>query len=251
MTRLVEAELSQPTIALPQHFPREYVLRRESDAAMNTDARVTFHSPYTAVTPAMAKPSPGVGSDYRIAFLDAASKPFDGSKTYKVTMPPNPPGANFWAFTLYDTQTRSMLQTDQPLPSIDSIQNDPKLNDNGSIDVFFALEAPEGWESNWVQTIPGKSWFTILRMYGPEEEWLNGDYVPGEITLVEYFRQHDLRFGHPVNFDLRRVGVTGRSRQDGGLDVSAEFMMAIPILVWSLRPAFECPTPFLLASFRG
>lgn len=152
---------------------------------MNTEARVTFHYPYTAVTPAMAKPRPGVGSDYRIAFLDAADEPFDGSKTYKVTMPPNPPVEDFWAFTLYDAQTRSMLQTDQPLPSLDSIQNDPKLNEDGSIDVYFAPEAPEGWEENWVQTIPGKSWFAILRMYGPKEEWLSGNYVPGEITLVE------------------------------------------------------------------
>ncbi|MEM1130744.1 MAG: DUF1254 domain-containing protein [Pseudomonadota bacterium] len=152
---------------------------------MNTDARVTFHYPYTAVTPAMAKPSPGVGSDYRIAFLDADDLPFDGSKTYKVTLPANPPVEDFWAFTLYDAQTRSMLQTDQTVPSIDSIQNDPKLNDDGSIDVYFAPEAPEGWVENWVQTIPGKSWFTILRMYGPKEEWLNGDYVPGEIGVVQ------------------------------------------------------------------
>jgi len=133
----------------------------------------------------MAKPSPGVGSDYRIAYLDAAGEPFDGSATYKVTLPPNPPADDFWAFTLYDAQTRSMLQTDQPLPSIDSIQNDPALNEDGSIDVYFAPEAPAGFEENWVQTIPGKSWFTILRMYGPRQEWLDGAYVPGEITRVE------------------------------------------------------------------
>lgn len=157
----------------------------EDDQTMNTDARVTFHYPYTVVTPAMAKPQPGVGSDYRVAFLDAADEPFDGSRTYKVTMPPNPPVEDFWAFTLYDAQTRSMLQTDQPLPSIDSIQNDPKLNEDGSIDIYFAPEAPEGWEENWVQTIPGKSWFTILRMYGPKEEWLSGNYVPGEIELLD------------------------------------------------------------------
>ncbi|MEM9059298.1 MAG: DUF1254 domain-containing protein [Pseudomonadota bacterium] len=167
-------------------FLNQNVFFNGSDGeTMNTEARVTFHYPYTAVTPAMAKPRPGVGSDYRIAFLDIEDEPFDGSKTYKVTMPPNPPVADFWAFTLYDTQTRSMLQTDQPLPSIDSIQNDPKLNEDGSIDIYFAPEAPEGWEENWVQTIPGKSWFTILRMYGPKEEWLSGNYVPGEIELVE------------------------------------------------------------------
>ena len=152
---------------------------------MNTDARVTFHYPYTVVTPAMAQPRAGTGSDYRIAFLDADDEPFDGSQVYRVTLPPNPPADDFWAFTLYDAQTRSMLQTDQPLPTIDSIQNDPVLNDDGSIDIYFAPEAPEGWEDNWVQTIPGKSWFVILRMYGPRQEWLDGEYIPGEVTLME------------------------------------------------------------------
>lgn len=27
-------------------------------------------------------------------------------------------------------------------------------------------------EGNWLQTVPGKSWFTILRMYGPLEPWI-------------------------------------------------------------------------------
>jgi hypothetical protein len=157
----------------------------EDGQTMNTDARVTFHYPYTGVTPAMAKPRPGVGSDYRIAFLDSANQPFDGASTYKVTMPPNPPVEDFWGFTVYDSQTRSMLQTDQAVPTIDSIQNDPKINVDKSIDIYFAPEAPEGWEENWVQTLPGKSWFVILRMYGPNEDWLNGNYIPGDVELVE------------------------------------------------------------------
>jgi hypothetical protein len=78
-----------------------------------------------------------------------------------------------------------MLQTDQAVPTIDSIQNDPKINVDKSIDIYFAPEAPEGWEENWVQTLPGKSWFVILRMYGPNEDWLNGNYIPGDVELVE------------------------------------------------------------------
>lgn len=102
-----------------------------------------------------------------------------------MTLPPNPPVDDFWAFTLYDAQTRSMLQTDQPLPSIDSIQNDPALSADGSIDIYFAPEPPEGQEANGIQTLPGKSWFVILRMYGPRQEWLDGLHVPGEVTRVD------------------------------------------------------------------
>ena len=43
---------------------------------MNSDARVMFHYPYTAVTPAMAVTIPGKGSDYGIAFVDAEKQPF-------------------------------------------------------------------------------------------------------------------------------------------------------------------------------
>ena len=37
----------------------------------------------------------------------------------------------------------------------------------------------------WDQTIPGKSWFIILKMYGPLELWLNKTWRPSEIELVE------------------------------------------------------------------
>jgi hypothetical protein len=109
----------------------------------------------------------------------------DGSKTYKVTLPPNVPVNNFWAFTIYDTQTRSMLQTDQPKPSVGSQTKGFKANADGSMDVYFGPKAPEGFEGNWLQTIPGKSWFTIFRLYGPLEPWLDKTWRPSEVTEVK------------------------------------------------------------------
>lgn len=40
-------------------------------------------------------------------------------------------------------------------------------------------------ENNWLETIPGKSWFVILRMYGPKKEWLDKIWRAGEIELVK------------------------------------------------------------------
>lgn len=156
-----------------------------NDNLMSTDARVTFHYPYTAVTPAMATPREGTGSDYAMAYVDAKGQPFDGSKTYKLTMPPDVPVNNFWSFTVYDSQTRSMLQTDRNPPALDSIQNNPVANEDGTIDIYFGPEAPEGKEENWIQTVPGKSWFTAMRMYGPLAPWLEGEWRPSDISLVE------------------------------------------------------------------
>ena len=154
------------------------------DWTMSTDARVTFHYPYTAVTPAMATPRPGTGSDYAMAFVDGDNKPLDGSKVYKVTLPKGIPVNNYWSFTVYDSQTRSMLATDQPLPVVDSIKNEPKVNEDGSIDVYFSSQAPAGMDQNWVQTDPKKSFFLILRMYGPLQPWFDQTWKPSDVTPV-------------------------------------------------------------------
>ncbi|MBK1874506.1 DUF1254 domain-containing protein [Marinobacter sp. 1-3A] len=152
-----------------------------ADGAMNADARLLFYFNATGVTPAMAMTRAGAGSDYGIAYLDANKKAFDGSKNYKLHLPPNVPVNNFWAVTIYDTQTRSLLQTSQPFPTVGSQDKDIKKNADGSYDIYFAPTAPQGKEGNWLQTLPGKSWFAILRMYGPLEPWINKTWRPSEI----------------------------------------------------------------------
>lgn len=157
----------------------------ETNGAMGLDARVLFYFNATGVTQAMAATTVGQGSDYALAYLDADKKPLDGSKTYKLRLPPDVPVNNFWAVTLYDTQTRSLLQTGQRFPTMGSQSEGVQKNADGSYDVYFAPEAPLGKEGNWLQTIPGKSWFTILRMYGPLAPWINKTWRPGEIELVK------------------------------------------------------------------
>jgi hypothetical protein len=157
----------------------------EEDGAMGLDARVLFYYNATGVTPAMAVAHAGAGSDYALAYLDANKQIFDGSKTYKLHLPPNVPVNNFWAVTLYDTQTRSLLQTGQTFPTVGSQTDGFVKNEDGSFDVYFAPEAPKGKEANWLQTVPNKSWFIILRMYGPLEPWIEKTWRPGEVELVK------------------------------------------------------------------
>lgn len=157
----------------------------EDNGKMNLDARTLFYFNAGGVTPAMAVTKAGAGSDYALAFLDSTKKAFDGAKTYKLHLPPNVPVNNFWAVTLYDTQTRSQLQTSQPFPTVGSLTDGMKKNADGSYDVFFGPSAPKGKEGNWLATVPNKSWFMILRMYGPLEPWINKTWRPSEIELVE------------------------------------------------------------------
>ncbi len=49
--------------------------------------------------------------------------------------------------------------------------------------VFF--NGPDGQENNWIQSRPGKSWFAILRMYGPLQPWFEQSWKPGDLQPVE------------------------------------------------------------------
>jgi len=153
------------------------------DGARRYDARLWMHYNAVVVTPAMAVTKPGMGSDYGIAGMDSKHQPLDGAKTYKLHLPPNIPVKDNWSVTIYDTQTRSMMQTDQASAGINSLGEGIKKNADGSIDIYFAPKAPR--DKNWIQTIPGKSWFIILRMYGPLEPWLDKTWRPSELELVK------------------------------------------------------------------
>ncbi|ART82113.1 hypothetical protein CBP31_05300 [Oceanisphaera profunda] len=164
------------------------------DGARVLDARTAFHYFATGITPAMATPKVGEGSVYAAATRDKEGHALDGSKTYKLTLPANIPQQNFWSMTIYDNQTRSLLQTDYPYPAIGAGAGFPKdgspngavqLNADGSTDIYFGPTAPEGKKSNWVQTVPDGGWFTILRVYSPLQPWFDKSWQPGEIELIK------------------------------------------------------------------
>ena len=90
------------------------------------------------------------------------------------------PVKDFWSVIVYDTQTRSMLQTDQEWPAVSSDDKDLMTNPEGSVDVYFGPEPPAGG-ANWIQTLPGKGWFPTVRLYGPLEPWIEKTWRLPEI----------------------------------------------------------------------
>jgi hypothetical protein len=153
--------------------------------ARTLDSRTAFYYAYTLDSPGMIMRIPDVGSQYLMSGLEADGTPFDGAKTYKVTLPKDIPARAFWSFTLYDNQTRSMLQTPQKYPRAGS-QSYPspaaEAAEDGSTTVWFAPEQPEGVaRGNWIQTDPEKGWFTILRLYSPLPSFFDKSWRPGEI----------------------------------------------------------------------
>lgn len=156
-----------------------------NDGARLLDARAVFHYMCTVVTPAMVAETVGVGSQYAYTAEDSTGAWLDGGRSYRLRLPADIPAKNFWSIDLYDNQTRSLLQTDNPYPSIVSLSGDVVSNDDGSTDIWFGPTSPEGRETNWIQTVPGKGWFTYIRLYGPLEPWFDTTWRPGEIEPVD------------------------------------------------------------------
>ena len=172
----------------PPEITKEGVKQFPYTGAKTLDARAAFFYAATGVTPAMVMRLPDVGSQYLFGILDSGGQAFDGAKTYKVTLPPNIPAAKFWSLTLYDNQTRSMLQTAQRFPRAGS-QSFPspaaEANADGSTTVYFGPSKPIGVkDGNWIQTLPGKGWFVILRLYSPLEPFFTKTWRPSEIEEV-------------------------------------------------------------------
>lgn len=157
----------------------------DKNGARILDARAMFQFYATGITPAMTEAPVGAGSQYAMLYLDKNGDPLDGAKNYKVTLPKDVPAKTFWSFVVYDNQTRSMIQTDQQFPSVSSAKGKVKQNDDGTYDVYFGPKAPDGMEDNWVQTIPGKGWNMLFRLYGPGKPWFDKTWRPGDAELVD------------------------------------------------------------------
>jgi len=173
----------------PPEITKEGVKPFPSDGARKLNSRTWFFYLATGATPAMCMRLENVGSQYIASHFDSKGSALDGAKIYKVTLPPHIPAARFWSFTVYDNQTRSMLDTPQRYPRAGS-QSYPspaaEPNADGTTTVYFSPNQPADVKrGNWVQTTPGKGWFTILRFYSPLEPFFSKQWRPSEIEEVK------------------------------------------------------------------
>jgi hypothetical protein len=128
--------------------------------------------------------SPGTGSQYLSAFQDAAGKWLDGAKSYRLRVPPNVPVKLFWSVTVYDSDPRSMVQTDTNIAAHSSYDK-MKTNTDGSVDLYFGPPVPDGFESNWVKTAPDRGFFPMFRWYGPLEPFFDKSWSLPDVELVK------------------------------------------------------------------
>jgi hypothetical protein len=126
----------------------------------------------------------GKGSFYLGANFDATGQPLRGENTYRLHVPANVPVSQFWAVTIYNTET-SALFLDLTRPTLDSLDKGMRKNADGSVDIYFGPKAPAGQESNWIYTPAEKGWFSWFRFYGPTKPIFDNSWKMPDIEMLK------------------------------------------------------------------
>jgi hypothetical protein len=111
----------------------------------------------------------GTAQFYLINFKDAAGKPFESGKTYRLRVPGDTPVKQYWSVTVYDRQTHALVKN---MNRASCASNDSAIQKelDGSVEIYFGPKAPAGKDSNWVPTDPNRPFEILFRAYGPKPE---------------------------------------------------------------------------------
>ena len=153
----------------------------DSQGYVNTDRRAAFAYIAIGMSPAMVEKHVGQGSQYLWTPRDATGKFLDGGRLIVFAFP-GIPVKNFWSVVTYDADSRSILRSGQPFPSVSTYRG-PEGNADGSIDLGSA-HPPVRREKNWIQTARGKGWFALFRFYGPLAPFFDKTWKPADIERV-------------------------------------------------------------------
>ena len=157
--------------------------RRENYDAL--DGRAAWF--YEAVTNdvAMHGQKTGKGQVYLGAYKDSDGDWLDGGENYVLNVPANAPAETFWSVTLYDVDTRCLIQNKQKIADRSS-RMDLLENQDGSITIYMGPDQPAGDKAkNWIPTVSGKAWFPYFRLYSPKKAFLDRTWVLPDIEKAK------------------------------------------------------------------
>lgn len=165
-------------------IPEWYAIEQDIADSTQFEERTALFYEAIGMSAGSVPKTPGIGQSYLTAYRDAEGHALDGGKTYRLHIPANVPVNQFWSVTLYDIETRCLIQNEQQIADRSS-RMDLVKNANGSVDLYFGPAAPEGMEKNWIPTVPGKAWFTYMRFYGPLAPLFDKTWCPGDIEKID------------------------------------------------------------------
>lgn len=122
----------------------------------------------------------GVGQYYLMAIRDRDGNAFDGAATYRLHVPADAPIRLYWSATAYDRETHALIRD---VPRASRASNSPGLRTNldGSVDLWFAPQPPQGQDGNWIPTHPDRGFEVLFRIYGPEKAFFDKSWVLPDI----------------------------------------------------------------------
>ncbi len=125
----------------------------------------------------------GGGTFYLTGLRDSDGNMLNGTDTYKLNVPPDTPAKDFWSVIVYSMKTKGFVRDAERVGLATPNTESMIKNDDGSWDVYFGPEAPEGLENNWIPT--GEDFFLLFRLYGPESPTFFKDWTLGDIEKVD------------------------------------------------------------------
>ena len=119
-----------------------------------------------------------------VATRDANGESLDGAGTTVSVCLPAIPENRFWSVMTYDRQTRSVLQTEQPTPSLGGQSGNVEQNPDGSTDLSFGPWRRQEKRAMGSRPISAKGWFPILRLQSPLQPPSDDNRRPSEIPAL-------------------------------------------------------------------
>jgi hypothetical protein len=157
---------------------------QSSGTFTNLEQRTAYFTSAYSDAPAMVVNIINGGAKYPATSRDADGDYLMGDQNYVLHLPPHIPVKIFWSLALYDGLSASGLANGQPFPSLNAMDK-PVFNADSSIDLYLGPKSPEGKEKNWLATVPGKGYFVILRLYGPEQAFFDQTWQPDDIKKLK------------------------------------------------------------------
>ncbi len=180
------AEASKDPLASTKIFGTREFLTKSAKENYNSD---NFYVMRAVAAQLGLYGNSGAEATYPSYLMETPNVPYDAAKyNYTLTFQKDelPPVKAFWSFSMYDGITQLFIHNELDRYLLTSnMLNDFVYNEDGSLTFYIQKDSPEeALKSNWLPA-PSGSFYCILRLYGPKEAALSGEWVNPPLVKIE------------------------------------------------------------------
>lgn len=124
---------------------------------------------------------PGKGAAYAISYRAGDGTYLDGARNYEIRIPANVPALSYWSLTAYDAERFDLLEAPSKRPNVSSLMKVKPEKDG----TYILRLGPQAKGGNAIQTVPGRAFFVIFRLFAPTEAYLEGKWQLPDLLPAE------------------------------------------------------------------